>query len=107
MSEPVLEVKNLTVADKFQNVMVDNVSMDVRAGEIVGIANPTELATAIVGLLSNPERWRAAQAAGITRVERYYTQEQMFGRYRSVYEECLNKSDALAATPTSCPRGNH
>jgi glycosyltransferase involved in cell wall biosynthesis len=77
------------------------------SGEIVGIANPTELATAIVGLLSNPERWRAAQAAGITRVERYYTQEQMFGRYRSVYEECLNKSDALAATPKSCPRGNH
>ena len=76
------------------------------SGEIVGIANPTALANAIVGLLSNPERWYAAQAAGITRVERYYTQEQMFGRYRSVYQECLTKSGEISAN-ASCPRGKH
>ena len=51
----VLEVKNLTVADKFQNVMVDNVSMDVHAGEIVGIAGvqgngQTELVEVVTGL---------------------------------------------------------
>ena len=76
------------------------------SGEIVGIANPTALANAIVGLLSNPERWYAAQAAGITRVERYYTQEQMFGRYRSVYQECLTQSGEISAN-ASCPRGKH
>jgi glycosyltransferase involved in cell wall biosynthesis len=59
------------------------------SGMIVGIANPTELAQAIISLLGNPERWRAAQTAGITRVERYYTQEQMFGRYRSVYQNAM------------------
>lgn len=53
--EVVLEVQNLTVADKFQNVMVDNVSLDVRAGEIVGIAGvqgngQTELVEVITGL---------------------------------------------------------
>jgi simple sugar transport system ATP-binding protein len=53
--DTVLEVKNLTVADKFKNVMVDNVSLDVRAGEIVGIAGvqgngQTELVEVITGL---------------------------------------------------------
>ena len=70
------------------------------SGMIVGIANPTELAQAIISLLGNPERWRAAQTAGITRVERYYTQEQMFGRYRSVYQNAMTSSNN-----TTCPRG--
>ncbi len=51
----VLEVKDLTVADKFQNVIVDNVSLDVRAGEILGIAGvqgngQTELVEVVTGL---------------------------------------------------------
>jgi hypothetical protein len=33
--------------------------------------------------------WRAASEAGIARVERYYTDDLMFGRYRVVYEEPL------------------
>jgi len=32
----VFSVKNLVVADKFQNIVVDNASLDVHAGEIVG-----------------------------------------------------------------------
>ena len=70
------------------------------SGIVVGIANPTELAEAIIALLGDPERWHKAQAAGITRVERYYTQEQMFARYRSVYEQALNLSQQV-----TCPRG--
>jgi simple sugar transport system ATP-binding protein len=51
----VLSVKDLVVADKFNNIMVDHVSVDVNAGEIVGIAGvqgngQTELIAALTGL---------------------------------------------------------
>lgn len=55
-AEPVLEVKNLTVASKaHKNNAVKNVSFDVRAGEIVCIAGidgngQTELGYAVTGL---------------------------------------------------------
>jgi general nucleoside transport system ATP-binding protein len=53
--EVVLSIDNLVVADKFQNIIVDHVSLDVQAGEIVGIAGvqangQTELVEAITGL---------------------------------------------------------
>lgn len=53
--EVVLTVEDLLVADKFQNIVVDHISLDVRAGEIVGIAGvqgngQTELVEAITGL---------------------------------------------------------
>jgi simple sugar transport system ATP-binding protein len=51
----VLEVQNLTVRDELNRVVVDDVSLDVRAGEIVAIAGvqgngQTELVEAVVGL---------------------------------------------------------
>ena len=33
--------------------------------------------------------WHKAAAAGIARVERYYTHPVMFGRYREVYDRAL------------------
>lgn len=53
--ELVCSVENLTVVDKFSNVMVDDVSLEVYSGEIVGIAGvqgngQTELVNAITGL---------------------------------------------------------
>jgi simple sugar transport system ATP-binding protein len=53
--EIVIKIDNLVVTDKFQNIVVDNVSLDVHAGEIVGIAGvqgngQTELVEAITGL---------------------------------------------------------
>jgi simple sugar transport system ATP-binding protein len=53
--ELVLSVKNLVVADKFQNIVVDDVSVDVHAGEIVGVAGvqgngQTELLASITGM---------------------------------------------------------
>jgi simple sugar transport system ATP-binding protein len=56
----VFSVKNLVVADKFQNIVVDNASLDVHAGEIVGIAGvqgngQTELVEAITGLRKSAE----------------------------------------------------
>ncbi|MDQ8036249.1 MAG: GT4 family glycosyltransferase PelF [Pedobacter sp.] len=65
------------------------------SGEVVGIADPEALALAILKLLDNEERWHAAQAAGIARVGRYYTQEMMFAKYRAVYEDALSQPDGL------------
>jgi glycosyltransferase involved in cell wall biosynthesis len=56
------------------------------AGTVVGIADPQALALAAVELLTDQEKWQAASAAGIRRVETYYNQEQMFARYRAIYE---------------------
>ena len=51
----VLSIDNMVVADKFQNIVVDHVSLDVYEGEIVGIAGvqgngQTELVEAVTGL---------------------------------------------------------
>ncbi|MCA1324229.1 GT4 family glycosyltransferase PelF [Herbaspirillum seropedicae] len=64
------------------------------AGDVVGIAEPQALANAALGLLTDPVRWHAAQAAGIARVERYYTQDMMFGAYRQLYQDALGQPGA-------------
>lgn len=56
----VLSVKDLVVADKFNNIVVDNVSVDVHSGEIVGVAGvqgngQTELVAAVTGLQKSAE----------------------------------------------------
>lgn len=56
-------------------------------GEVVAIADPQATSRAILALLRNPQRWRAAQAVGQQRVERYYTEALMLGRYRGLYRE--------------------
>ncbi|MFK7966296.1 MAG: GT4 family glycosyltransferase PelF, partial [Burkholderiaceae bacterium] len=55
-------------------------------GDIVRIADPEALAQACIKLLADPENWKAAQTAGIKRVEKYYTQEMMFAKYRDIYD---------------------
>ncbi|MGE0106281.1 MAG: glycosyl transferase family 1, partial [Thiomonas sp.] len=45
-------------------------------------------------LLGDTARWQAASAAGIARVERYYTQPMMFDNYRAVYDDALQRSAA-------------
>jgi glycosyltransferase involved in cell wall biosynthesis len=61
------------------------------AGAIVGIADPLALADAAVALLTDEARWRAASAAAIARVERFYTDEMMFAAYREVYGAAMEK----------------
>jgi glycosyltransferase involved in cell wall biosynthesis len=56
------------------------------AGSVVGIADPQSFATAALELLTDQNKWQAASNAGIRRVETYYNQEQMFERYRAIYE---------------------
>jgi glycosyltransferase involved in cell wall biosynthesis len=59
------------------------------AGRVVGIADPEALAGAACELLCSVPAWHAAQAAGIARVERYYSQERLFAEYREIYRRAL------------------
>ncbi len=60
------------------------------SGEVVGIADPQALADAVKRLLTDHDAWHSASEAAITRVERYYTQELMYDRYRSLYNKLLS-----------------
>ncbi len=61
---------------------------------MVGIADPAALADAAVEIIGKPDAWRAARAAGIARVERYYADSMMFGAYRQVYDQALGVAPA-------------
>jgi glycosyltransferase involved in cell wall biosynthesis len=60
------------------------------AGAIVQIADPEAFAVAVLKLLKDPVAWRAAQEAGIKRVERYYTNAIMEDSYRGLYHKLLD-----------------
>ena len=64
------------------------------AGAVVDIADPEATGKAAVALLRDERAWRAAQGAGIARVERFYTQAQMIDRYRAVYDDALGRRTA-------------
>ena len=76
--------------------LIEGIREDDRAigasGFVVPIASPELTAQAAISLLGDEDRWRAAQAAGIARVERYYTQPLMFGAYRQIYQDALAKA---------------
>lgn len=57
------------------------------AGAVVPIADPEATAEAAIALLTNEVAWRAARAAGVARVERYYTRAAVFKRYREIHRE--------------------
>ncbi|MNF11873.1 hypothetical protein D3C80_2131990 [compost metagenome] len=60
-----------------------------RAGEVVAIADPQATALAIIELLRNNERWEQAQAVGVERVHRYYSETLMIDRYRALYNAAM------------------
>jgi glycosyltransferase involved in cell wall biosynthesis len=65
------------------------------AGAVVPIANPAAFAKAVVELLDDDARWRAAQQVGLARVRRHYTKPQMIESYRSLYERLLAAPDRV------------
>lgn len=73
------------------------------AGAVVGIAQPQALALAAVALLTDLPAWQRAQAAGISRVERYYTQQMMFDHYRLLYQKSLCEGSRPATASAGCP----
>ena len=64
------------------------------SGQVVQIANPQQLADAIVELLGDEAAWHQASAAAIHRVERYYRQERMYASYQALYDKALTSSCA-------------
>ncbi|OFX19720.1 MAG: glycosyl transferase family 1 [Anaeromyxobacter sp. RBG_16_69_14] len=58
-------------------------------GAIVPISDPEATARAAIELLRDPVRWKAAQEAGIKRVETFYTRAIMIDAYRQVYQEAI------------------
>ena len=60
-----------------------------QAGRVVPFADAEALASAAIELLSSPDTWRTCQAAGIARVEQYYSQSAMLDAYRAVYRSAL------------------
>ncbi|KAB0484862.1 Glycosyltransferase involved in cell wall bisynthesis [Pseudomonas reinekei] len=62
------------------------------AGKVVAIADPQATSVAILELLRSPQRWQAAQASGLLRVNRYYTEALMLQRYRDLYQAAMEKS---------------
>ncbi len=65
------------------------------SGAIVKIADPQALADAALALLGSSAAWQAASRAGIQRVERYYSDELMFSRYRKVYMNALERAEGI------------
>ena len=61
-------------------------------GAVVAIADPDATARECIRLLTDEERWYAAQAAGFERVKRFYTLELMFRNYHDLYDAAMEKS---------------
>lgn len=62
------------------------------AGAVVPIADPEATARAAFDLINDENKWRSAQQAGLARVKRYYDDQMMFGAYRQLYLQTLEKS---------------
>ncbi|MBX3709411.1 MAG: GT4 family glycosyltransferase PelF [Gammaproteobacteria bacterium] len=60
-----------------------------KSGLIVKMADPEDLANAIVSLLTNSSEWERASQAGMSRVKQYYDQDTMFTQYRNIYQKRL------------------
>jgi polysaccharide biosynthesis protein PelF len=67
------------------------------SGDVVGIADPQALAESIIGYFTDDAKWQAASAAGVKRVNQFYTHPLMYGRYREVYRRALAGERADAA----------
>lgn len=73
--------------------MIEGVTAEDRAlglaGEVVPIADPQATASAILALLGDSPRWHQAQASGLARVSRYYTEALMLEQYRQLYHAAM------------------
>ena len=58
-----------------------------KAGEVVPIANPSELAKAYIKILSDENLWKQYQQNALKRVNTFYTKETFLDNYRKVYAE--------------------
>lgn len=64
------------------------------AGVIVDISDSAALGNGVTALLSDTNRWQAAQAAALKRVNAYYSLTQFRANYAKVYQEGLSSWQA-------------
>jgi glycosyltransferase involved in cell wall biosynthesis len=57
------------------------------SGRVVRIADPEALAQAAIELLGDEQEWHRSSQSAIQRVEKYYSQDMMFGKYRDLYQK--------------------
>ena len=60
------------------------------AGAMIQIASPVQAANAIVETLINTSQWQKTGDIGRQRVTRYYHETDMYGAYRTLYQEAMN-----------------
>lgn len=76
------------------------------AGRIVGIADAQSLADAVLELLADIDGWHAAAAAGMARVDQFYSEALMLERYRALYADVGGKGaegGGVAGGPAGAP----
>ena len=61
------------------------------AGEVVSIANPSELANAYIKLFSDENYYKNCQTTAIKRVEKFYTKELFLNSYKKLYTNFLEQ----------------
>lgn len=59
------------------------------SGLITGVASPSETADAILKILSDPNLFNLMSQAGITRVDKFYNQADLFAKYLNLYEKYM------------------
>lgn len=64
------------------------------SGTIVRIADPKDLATAMVELLTKEEIWKKASDAAIQRVEKFYNQTTMINTYQDIYRKVAASNES-------------
>lgn len=62
------------------------------AGAVVSIANPQQCCENALELLNNPDKWLAASAAGVARVNALYDEDYMLEEYRSLYADMSGRA---------------
>jgi glycosyltransferase involved in cell wall biosynthesis len=71
------------------------------AGIVTPIADPEATAAAVITMLTDENRWYAAQKAGFQRVENYYTQSRMLDSYKKIYGQALAQDRLLSTAATA------
>ncbi len=64
------------------------------AGEVCQIANVGQIANAYISYLSDEEKWKKAQKAGLDRVHKFYTQDIFLKNYQKVYEDIFEAMES-------------
>jgi glycosyltransferase involved in cell wall biosynthesis len=74
---------------------------DGSAGVLVGDDRPASFATAVMGLLDDPERAERLRSAAAIRAQQNYSAQVMAGQYRHLYLACLAGQPELPAPAAS------